>query len=91
MSSKNSNGHTCPVSGQDCIHGIAVMDRTMSIRRWLGGKVKALVCSHECAAKWAKLNNRKLAGDSMTTDGVKKETIILFQYPEDQPVGRYQS
>lgn len=91
MSSKTANGRTCPVSGQECVHGTEVMNRTMSIRRWLGGKVKALVCSDECASKWAKLHNRKLVGDSMTTDGVKKETIILFQYPEDQPAGRYQS
>jgi hypothetical protein len=91
MSENGSYERLCPASGQACAHGTKILDRTMVIRRWLGGEPKALVCNGECAEKWARLKNRRLVGESMTEENGKKETTILFQYPQDHPAGRYQS
>ena len=78
------DGITCPATGQKCVENIEVMERTITLRRWIGGKVKASVCSHECAQRWAKVQNRSIVGDSMTAGkDVKRETIIIFKYHDD--------
>lgn len=69
-----------------------VFDRTITLRRWTGGTVKAAVCSISCAQRWADANSKVITGDSMhpnpRTD--RYEMVVIVQHP-DQVSGQSRS
>ncbi|MFZ2555626.1 MAG: hypothetical protein WAZ27_00480 [Minisyncoccia bacterium] len=79
----------CPATGQICAQEMNVFDRTITLRRWTGGTVKATVCSMSCAQRWADANNKIITGDSThpDPDTHRRETVVIVQHP-DQVLGR---
>ncbi len=82
----------CPVTGKQCSRQVAIDDRVHTLRNWLKGKVKAVVCSYDCAEAWAKKNDRVIEGESMIIDAsTKKRTSVLLMTHKDRVLGRYHS
>ncbi len=89
MSSHQTNAVLCPATGQTCTQNLGVFERTITLRRWTEGTVKATVCSQECAQQWADVNKKIITGDSTheNPDRKRVETVVIIQHP-DQVLGR---
>jgi hypothetical protein len=82
----------CPVTGKQCSREVAIDDRVHTLRNWLKGKVKAVVCSSDCAEAWAKKNDRRIEGEYMTFDiKTKKQRSVLLITHKDRVLGPYHS
>lgn len=78
----------CSTTGELCVRGIAVFDRTITVRRWTGGSIKASLCTLECAEQWAESRGYIATGVSEKRDGIKEgvhEAIVIVQHPDQVP------
>lgn len=84
MPPRKAKSTLCPTTGQVCVRELTVFERTITLRRWTGGTVKATVCSQECAQQWAVVNGKVIVGDSTSYDPETKrwETVIIIQHPD---------
>jgi len=82
----------CPVTGKKCTQEVPIDDRVHTLRNWLRGKVKAVVCSYDCAEDWAKKNDRRIEGENLTVDlETKKRRSVLLITHKDRVLGQYHS
>ncbi len=72
----------CPSTGQLCVKKTPVFDRSITLKRWTGGNIKATVCSLACAERWATDKGYVVTGESSVHEREKTTTVVIVQHPD---------